>query len=139
VLFKVKNEDAYLSAWTTTPWTLPSNLALIVNKDIDYVLVHEKTKDKKFYMAKARIEAYKKGHDFEILKEMKGSELVGKTYEPLFPYFKDQKELGAFQVISDDYVTTSDGTGIVHAAPAFGEDDNRVLKAHKIHCHRLSA
>jgi isoleucyl-tRNA synthetase len=132
VLFKVKNEDAYLSAWTTTPWTLPSNLALIVNKDIDYVLVHEKTKDKKFYMAKARIEAYKKGHDFEILKEMKGSELVGKTYEPLFPYFKDQKELGAFQVISDDYVTTSDGTGIVHAAPAFGEDDNRVLKAHKI-------
>jgi isoleucyl-tRNA synthetase len=91
VLFKVKNEDAYLSAWTTTPWTLPSNLALIVNKDIDYVLVHEKTKDKKFYMAKARIEAYKKGHDFEILKEMKGSELVGKPMNLYFPILRIKK------------------------------------------------
>ncbi len=132
ILFKVKDEDAYFSAWTTTPWTLPSNMALIVNEDIDYVLVHEKTKDIKMYIAKERLEAYKKGFEFEVLKEMKGKDLVGKRYEPLFPYFKDQESLGAFQVISDDYVTTSDGTGIVHAAPAFGEDDNRVLKKHKI-------
>jgi isoleucyl-tRNA synthetase len=132
ILFKMKDEDAYLSAWTTTPWTLPSNLALIVNEDIDYQLVHEKTKDIKLYIAKERVEAYKKGHDFEVLKEVKGKDLVGKKYVPLFPYFKDQEENGAFQVVSDNYVTTSDGTGIVHSAPAFGEDDNRVLKEHKI-------
>lgn len=132
ILFKVADEDAYFSAWTTTPWTLPSNMALIVNKEIDYQLVHEKTKDIKFYIAKERVESYKKGNDFEVLKTVKGSDLVGKKYEPLFPYFKDQADLGAFQVVSDDYVTTSDGTGIVHSAPAFGEDDNRVLKEHKI-------
>lgn len=132
ILFKIKDSDEYLSAWTTTPWTLPSNMALIVNADIDYVLVHEKTKDLKFYIAKERLEAYKKGHEFEVIKEIKGSELVGTKYEPLFPYFKEQEELGAFQVVSDNYVTTTDGTGIVHSAPAFGEDDNRVLKEHKI-------
>lgn len=132
VLFKIENEENHLAAWTTTPWTLPSNLALVVNKDVDYILVHEKTKDVKFYMAKERMESYKKGHDFEVLKEVKGSDLVGLTYEPLFDYFKDQKEFGAFQVLADDYVTTTDGTGIVHTAPAFGEDDNRILKENKI-------
>lgn len=132
VLFKIKGEDAHFAAWTTTPWTLPSNLALIVNEDIDYLLVHEKTKDIKFYIAKERLESYKKGHEFETLKEIKGSELVGKSYEPLFPYFEDKTNEGAFVVLSDDYVTTSDGTGIVHAAPAFGEDDNRVMKANKV-------
>ncbi len=137
VLFKIKNEETYLSAWTTTPWTLPSNMALIVNEDIDYVLVHEKTKDIKFYIAKERLESYKKGHDFGVLKELKGKDLLGIQYEPLFPYFQDQENEGAFQVISDNYVTTSDGTGIVHAAPAFGEDDNRVLKAHKINAFAL--
>jgi len=132
ILFKIKDSDEYLSAWTTTPWTLPSNMALIVNNEIDYQLVHEKTKNIKFYIAKERVEAFKKGHDFEVLKEVKGSDLVGQKYEPLFPYFKDEEQNGAFQVVSDDYVTTSDGTGIVHSAPAFGEDDNRVLKEHKI-------
>lgn len=132
ILFKLENSDEYLSAWTTTPWTLPSNMALIVNQDIEYVLVHEKTKDIKFYIAQARLEAYQKGHDFEVLKTVMGKELVGLKYEPLFDYFLDQKEKGAFQVVSDDYVTTSDGTGIVHSAPAFGEDDNRVLKEHNI-------
>ena len=137
ILFKIKNSDEYLSAWTTTPWTLPSNMALIVNKEIDYLLVHEKTKDIKFYIAKERLEAYKKGHEFETIKEVKGKDLVGMEYEPLFSYFADQKENGAFQVVSDDYVTTSDGTGIVHSAPAFGEDDNRVLKEHKISAFAL--
>lgn len=132
ILFKIEGSDEYLSAWTTTPWTLPSNLALIVNEDVDYVLVHEKKSDKKFYIAKERIEAYKKGNEFEELKTVKGKDLVGTKYEPLFSYFADKKSEGAFQVISDDYVTTGDGTGIVHAAPAFGEDDNRVLKDHKI-------
>ena len=132
VLFRIEGSDEYLSAWTTTPWTLPSNLALIVNEEIEYALVHEKKSDKKFYIAKERIEAYKKGHDFEELKTVTGNDLVGIKYQPLFPYFADKKSEGAFQVVSDDYVTTGDGTGIVHAAPAFGEDDNRVLKEHKI-------
>ncbi|MCT4641945.1 MAG: isoleucine--tRNA ligase [Bacteriovoracaceae bacterium] len=132
VLFKATDEDAYFSAWTTTPWTLPSNMALIVNKDIDYVLAHEKNKDVKIYIAKERLESYKKGFDFEVIKEVKGSDLVGRKYTPLFDYFKDQKQNGAFQIVSDNYVTTSDGTGIVHSAPAFGEDDNRVLKEHNI-------
>ena len=132
VLFKVEGKDEYLSAWTTTPWTLPSNMALIVNEEVEYTLVHEKKSDKKFWIAKERIEAYKKGHDFEELKTVLGKELKGLSYEPLFPYFKDKKDQGAFQVLADDYVTTSDGTGIVHAAPAFGEDDNRVLKDHGV-------
>ena len=132
VLFKVKDDDTYLSAWTTTPWTLPSNLGLIVNKEIDYVLVHEKTKDIKFWIAKARLESYQKGHEFEELKECKGSDLIGTEYEPLFPYFAEKRAEGAFKVLSDDYVTTSDGTGIVHSAPAFGEDDNRVMKDHGV-------
>lgn len=133
VLFKIEgSDDEHLSAWTTTPWTLPSNMALIVNESVEYALVHEKKSDKKFYIAKERVEAYKKGHDFEEIKTVLGKDLVGLRYEPLFPYFADKKSEGAFQVLADDYVTTGDGTGIVHAAPAFGEDDNRVLKKHGV-------
>ncbi|MEX0799008.1 MAG: isoleucine--tRNA ligase [Bacteriovoracaceae bacterium] len=132
VLFKLEGKDEHLSAWTTTPWTLPSNLALIVNEEIEYVLVHERTRDKKIWMAKERVESYKKGNDFEEIKIALGKELTGLKYEPLFPYFSDKKDEGAFQVLADNYVTTGDGTGIVHAAPAFGEDDNRVLKEHGV-------
>lgn len=132
VLFKVHGKDEYLSAWTTTPWTLPSNLALIVNDEIDYVLAHEKDRDLKFWIARERMESYSKRLTLTELKSCKGKDLVGLSYEPLFPYFRSEKENGAFQVLSDSYVTTSDGTGIVHAAPAFGEDDNRVLKENKI-------
>ena len=132
ILFKIRDTEEYLSAWTTTPWTLPSNMALIVNENINYCLVHEKEKNIKFYIAQERIEAYQKGHDFETLKTVQGKDLVGLKYEPLFEYFKDEEANGAFQVVSDDYVTTTDGTGIVHSAPAFGEDDNRVLKKHGI-------
>lgn len=132
ILFKLKDEDAYLAAWTTTPWTLPSNLGVIVGPDIDYVKVLDKTEadnHRTIYFAKARLSAYEKKRDFEVLEEMKGSELKGKKYEPLFSYFSDQESKGAFQVFADDYVTTDDGTGLVHSAPAFGEDDNRVMKA----------
>jgi len=132
VLFKLKDQDKYLSAWTTTPWTLPSNLGLIVNDDIEYSLVHEKKIDKKFYIATERIESYKKSLDMEALETVMGKDLVGLEYEPILDYFADQRELGAFRIHSDSYVTTSDGTGIVHAAPAYGEDDNRVLKASKV-------
>lgn len=128
VLFKVKDEEAYIAAWTTTPWTLPSNLALCVGADIDYVKVKDEEANKVIYFAKDRLEAYSKKRTFTTLEELKGSDLKGKRYEPLFNYFADQEGAGAFQVLNDDYVTTDAGTGIVHIAPGFGEDDNRVMK-----------
>jgi len=132
VLFKLENEDAYISAWTTTPWTLPSNLALCVGASIDYIKVHDEDLNINFYLAKALLESVGKGRNLVVLDEVKGSALVGKTYEPLFDYFEEMKKEGAFQIVSDNYVSTESGTGIVHQAPAFGEDDYRVLKAAKI-------
>ena len=129
VLFDLLDEDAAIAAWTTTPWTLPSNLALCVGGDIDYVLVHDAELGRDIYLAEARSSAY---GDLEVRARLKGSELVGKRYQPIFPYFADQVEEGAFVVVSDDYVTTESGTGVVHQAPAFGEDDYRVLQAHGI-------
>lgn len=128
VLFKAKDEDAYFSAWTTTPWTLPSNLGLCAGADIDYVLLKDEDLDKNIYMAKALVSSYEKKRNFTILKELKGSELKGRRYEPLFPYFANLEKDGAFQVLNDDYVSTDSGTGIVHTAPGFGEDDNRIMK-----------
>ncbi len=128
VLFKVKDQDFYIAAWTTTPWTLPSNLALCMGPEIEYVKVHDKDKDIKFIIAKDRVEAYSKKRNYEVLESYTGAQLKGLRYEPLFPYFKKHLTDGAFVVLNDNYVTTGDGTGIVHIAPAFGEDDNRVMK-----------
>lgn len=128
VLFKLDDEDAYFAAWTTTPWTLPSNLCLCAGADIDYVLLKEEESGKHIYMAKDRVEAYSKKRELTVVKTVKGSELKGKTYEPLFPYFAHEKDQGAFRLLNDNYVTTDAGTGIVHIAPGFGEDDNRVMK-----------
>ena len=128
VLFKLADEDAHLAAWTTTPWTLPANLGLCVGPEIDYVLVKDEEKNLSFYIAEARKEAYSQKTELTEIKKVKGSELKGKKYEPLLPYFSELAEEGAFHIMSDDYVTTEDGTGIVHIAPAFGEDDNRVMK-----------
>ncbi len=128
VLFKVEGKDYYIAAWTTTPWTLPSNLALCVGPDIEYVKIHDKDKDIKFIIAKDRVLAYSKKRNLEILESYKGSDLKGLRYEPMFPYFKHRKADGAFVVLNDNYVTTTDGTGVVHTAPAFGEDDNRIMK-----------
>ncbi len=128
VLFKVKDQDFYIAAWTTTPWTLPSNLALCMGAKIEYVKIHDKDKDIKFIIAKDRVDAYSKKRNYEVLSTHTGAEFKGTHYEPLFPYFKNDEALGAFVVLNDNYVTTSDGTGIVHIAPAFGEDDNRVMK-----------
>jgi len=128
VLFKLKEEEAYVSAWTTTPWTLPSNLGLCTGADIDYVLIKDEDLGKNIYFAKDLLPNYEKKRNLTVIKELKGSELKGKTYEPLFPYFADQAAKGAFQIHNDDYVTTDAGTGIVHLAPGFGEDDNRVMK-----------
>lgn len=129
VLFKLLDEDAYVAAWTTTPWTLPSNLALCVGADIDYVKVRDLDNDQVIYLAEARLEDVTKGKQIEVLSQHKGSELLNREYEPLFNYFSDLRSDGAFKILCDDYVTTDSGTGVVHQAPAFGEDDFRVLKA----------
>lgn len=128
ILLKLKDEDAYMTAWTTTPWTLPSNLGLCVGPDIDYVLVKDEDKGISFYIAEARLPAYEKKRNLSVVKKVKGTDLKGKSYEPLFNYFEDLRSEGAFQVLTDSYVSTEDGTGIVHMAPAFGEDDNRIMK-----------
>lgn len=129
VKFKRDDDDSYFLAWTTTPWTLPSNLALALGKDIDYVKILDKASGEKYILGKARLHAYYKDEsEYEILESCKGTDLAGKTYEPLFPYFKDLKAKGAFITVLGDYVTTEDGCGIVHTAPGFGEDDYQVLK-----------
>ncbi|MEI6971452.1 MAG: isoleucine--tRNA ligase, partial [bacterium] len=123
VRFKTKGRpDTYILAWTTTPWTLPSNMGLAVGKDITYVKVLDKGAT--YYLAKARLPVYyKKPEDCQVLAEVPGSELVGMEYEPLFPYFADKAASGAFKVHAAEFVSTEDGTGVVHAAPGFGEDD----------------
>jgi len=128
VLFKVKNADYFIAAWTTTPWTLPSNLGLCMGPEIDYVKVFDADKQITFVLAKERFEAYSKKRNLQIIEECKGSQFLGLEYIPLFPYFKHLATDGAFRILNDGYVTTTDGTGIVHIAPAFGEDDNRVMK-----------
>lgn len=118
VKFKVKNADKYLLAWTTTPWTLPSNAALAVNKTFEYVEVVNNGEN--VIIAKALLE--KLVGEYEVVREFKGEELIGVEYEQMFPFAKVDKK--AFYVVHADYVTTTDGTGIVHTAPAFGEDDS---------------
>ncbi|MBR2592144.1 MAG: isoleucine--tRNA ligase, partial [Oscillospiraceae bacterium] len=123
VKFKVRNEDAYILAWTTTPWTLPSNTGLCVNGDVDYVKVS--CAGETYYLAEALTSVLR--DPYEILERMKGTELVDKEYEPLYPL--ERKLRGRpYRIVADGYVTIEDGTGIVHIAPAFGEDDNRVGK-----------
>ncbi|WDE98252.1 isoleucine--tRNA ligase [Lentisphaera profundi] len=128
IFFKLQDEDAYLAAWTTTPWTLPSNLCLCTNAAISYVKVRDEESQKVFYMAEARLEHYRKKNSLEILETVTGADLKGRKYEPLFPYFAELAEENCFQILNDDYVTTESGTGIVHLAPGFGEDDNRVMQ-----------
>lgn len=132
VLFKLCEQDAYMAAWTTTPWTLPSNLALCVGPDIDYAKVHDDELGIDIYVASARLEDFGRGRTLTEVEHVTGRDLLGLHYEPLFNYFADLEKEGAFQVVMDDYVTTDSGTGIVHQAPAFGEDDYRILKAFNI-------
>jgi len=123
VKFKVKGEEnKYILAWTTTPWTLPSNVALAVNRKYDYAEV--KVHDEYFILAKELLSVL--NHEYEIVREFKGEELLGMEYEQLFPFYKPEEK--AFYVIHGDFVTLTDGTGVVHIAPAYGEDDNIVGK-----------
>jgi isoleucyl-tRNA synthetase len=131
----VDDPETKLVAWTTTPWTLPSNLALCVNPDLEYVKLKDKKTGEVYVLAEARIaQLYppkKKGkadEEFDILEKFKGAQLKGKQYTPLFPYFEKERQNGAFRVLADSYVTSDSGTGVVHCAPAFGEDDFRVCE-----------
>ena len=127
--FKVKGEEnKYILAWTTTPWTLPSNLALCINKAYTYCEV--KVEDEIYILAKDLVEKVLGEKEHEIVKEFKGEELLGVEYEQLLPFAKVEGK--AFVVIHGDYVTLSDGTGIVHIAPAYGEDDSFVAKKNGI-------
>ena len=126
-----KEPTVYLLVWTTTPWTLPENLMMCVGASIDYVAVRDLTDDARpvYVMAKARLSAiFKKPEQYETVAEFKGVDMKGMEYEPIFPYFADKRTEGAFRVLNDDYVTTDDGVGIVHIAPAYGEDDFRVCR-----------
>lgn len=131
VYFKLEDEDEYLLAWTTTPWTLPANMILAVNQDVDYSLVAYG--DKKFYVASDRVEKVMTDEkhqplEYSIVKTIKGSELVGKRFEPLF----ENRGPAAHKILHADFVTTEDGTGIVHIAPAYGEDDYELCRKNDV-------
>ena len=120
----------YVLAWTTTPWTLPGNVLLALGSDIEYLLVSIEGEEGSFVIARERVEAVFKDKTWKEIGRFKGKELAGLEYEPLFPYFKDTPK--AFRLVTAKFVTTTDGTGIVHIAPAFGEDDFKVGKAEGI-------
>ena len=131
VYFKLEDEDEYLLAWTTTPWTLPANMVLAVNQDVDYSLVAYG--DKKFYVASDRVEKVMTDEkhqplEYSIVKTIKGSELVGKRFEPLF----ENRGPAAHKILHADFVTTEDGTGVVHIAPAYGEDDYELCRKNDV-------
>ncbi|MEI8085416.1 MAG: isoleucine--tRNA ligase, partial [Paludibacter sp.] len=133
--FKVKNEEnTYFLAWTTTPWTLPSNTALCVGPNIDYVKVKTQNPYTKqecnLILAENLLIGLMGKSEYEVLEHKKGSELAGVEYEQLIPWVNPGE--GAFRVITGDFVTTEDGTGIVHIAPTFGADDDRVAKQNNV-------
>ena len=121
--FKVKGENAYILAWTTTPWTLPSNVALCVNPDETYIKVKMKEEDYVYYLAQALADTVLGEGTYDVLETYKGTDLEYKEYEALYPVETKKK---AYYVVCDSYVTMTDGTGVVHIAPAFGEDDSKV-------------
>ena len=134
--------NTYFLAWTTTPWTLPSNLGLCMGPEIEYVKIRDKESGDFYILAESRLSAYYKTEDaYEVIYKHLGKEFIGAEYEPLFPYFAQYKDpakcsektgepckAGAFRMFNADYVSTEDGTGIVHIAPAFGEEDNKVFR-----------
>lgn len=135
VLEDGKPTNRHFLVWTTTPWTLPSNLALCCNPDHEYIEVLDKTSQETYICLESRLEfIFKKNfkETHEVKRRFKGSDLAGLEYEPIFNYFIDFKKFGAFKVVTDGYVSDTSGTGIVHQAPYFGEDDHRVCLANKI-------
>lgn len=127
VKFYLEEKDAYALVWTTTPWTLPSNLAIAVGPEIEYVKIRGIETEENYILAKALVPTYFKEGEYALLESFGGKELLGLTYEPLFPYFKGHSN--AFRVLEGGFITVADGTGVVHMAPAFGEDDYAVCKS----------
>jgi isoleucyl-tRNA synthetase len=123
-----KMDSLYFLAWTTTPWTLPGNVLLAVGEKIEYGVV--KFENEYYVAAKDRINDVFEGKVFEVVDSIKGSDLVGLVYEPLFPYFKDSEN--SFRVIAAEFVSTEEGSGIVHIAPAFGTDDYEVFRKENV-------
>ncbi|MEI8062069.1 MAG: class I tRNA ligase family protein [bacterium] len=147
VLFKLakdfkKHDNVSILAWTTTPWTLPGNTAIAVNSELEYVLIQTTDKNNlehKVILAKARLEAIKT--EYKILEEFKGLDLAGLSYAPVFPYYakegtliktEESKRAHGWKIYTADFVTATDGTGVVHIAPAYGEDDLNLANAHNI-------
>lgn len=124
------DKKIFFLAWTTTPWTLPANLALAVGSKIDYVKI--KDGDIFYILAEQRLASYYKNETYEIIEKFKGAKLAGAKYIPLFPYFENLRDKGAFRIVEAPFVSTEDGTGIVHIAPGFGEDDAATAKEHGI-------
>jgi isoleucyl-tRNA synthetase len=133
--FKLVDEDSYILAWTTTPWTLPGNIALCFGPDIEYVKAGVKFEDGReevYILAKNRVEAVLNGLNYNILEAVDPKKMEGRRYAPLFDFYQETiKEVG-YQITLDSYVTTEDGTGVVHIAPLFGEDDYRVAEKYKL-------
>ncbi|OQX29180.1 MAG: isoleucine--tRNA ligase [Spirochaeta sp. LUC14_002_19_P3] len=122
-------ENTWYLAWTTTPWTLVSNLGLSLGPEISYIKIEDKADGASYILAEARAgHYYKSENEYRIIWRKKGAELANMGYEPLFPYFADLKQQGAFRIFTGEHVSTEDGTGIVHTAPGFGEDDYQVMK-----------
>jgi isoleucyl-tRNA synthetase len=135
VKFAVEGEEnTYFLAWTTTPWTLPGNVALAVGKDIEYVFL--RAEGATYILAESRLSAIFKDHPYEVLRKVKGESLVGKSYTPVFDDYAKKSDLKnrerGWKVYAGDFVTTEDGTGIVHIAPAFGEDDMKLGEKEKL-------
>lgn len=129
VKFKIADKDEYLLVWTTTPWTLPGNVALAVNKELTYVLVEHNSE--KYILAKDRISVFT--GDYKVIKEIKGKELIGLKYEPMFDYLKEVENIeNAFHVVEGEFVSSEDGTGIVHMNPMYGEDDFNIGKKYNL-------
>jgi isoleucyl-tRNA synthetase len=136
VKFKVINskefKDAYLLVWTTTPWTLPGNVALAVNKDLEYSYIKTENNEE-YILATERLSVI--GEQYKTIKKLKGKDLVGLEYEPLFSYLKEEKAdniENAYRVFAGDFVSSEDGTGIVHMNPMYGEDDFNVAREHNL-------
>jgi isoleucyl-tRNA synthetase len=131
---EVRNQDkVYLLAWTTTPWTLPGNMALAIGKEMEYVKV--KVGEEYVILAKSRTEHVLKGQEYEIVEEIKVADLIGKSYEPVFDIYKNTELLGkenAWKVYAADFVTDADGSGVVHIAPGFGDDDLKMAQTNAI-------
>jgi isoleucyl-tRNA synthetase len=125
--------DIYLLVWTTTPWTLPSNLAICVNPNLTYLQVRSNKDQKCYIITETRLSIYFKDPDtYQIITKYTGKSLLGKKYQPLFPYFINKYGDKSFTILNDEYVEDNSGTGLVHIAPAFGKDDNRVCQENDI-------